>query len=52
MGCLMTFSIGLMGAAIILFIQGNWKLGIIVLVFDVVISWIGGYIMMQQDKNR
>jgi uncharacterized membrane protein YeaQ/YmgE (transglycosylase-associated protein family) len=51
MGCLMTISIGLLGAAIWFFIQGNWKLGLIVLAVDFVVSWIGGYIMMQNDKR-
>lgn len=51
MGLLMTISVGLLGAAIWLFIQGDWKLGLIVLAVDFVLSWIGGYIMMQNDKK-
>jgi|688.fasta_scaffold1858144_1 hypothetical protein len=48
----MMFSLFLLGLAVVLFIQGEWKLGLAVVAFDVVISWIGGYISMQGDKNR
>lgn len=52
MRLLMMFSLSLMGWAVVLFIQGEWKTALVVLVVDFVISWIGGYIMMQRDKNR
>jgi hypothetical protein len=51
MGCLMPASLFLMGLSVVLFVQGEWKLGLAVLAFDVVISWIGGYILMQRDKK-
>lgn len=52
MGLLMMFSLSLMGWAVVLFIQGEWKTALIVLAVDFVISWIGGYLLMQRDKNR
>ena len=52
MGFLMMLSLSLLGWVVVLFIQGEWKTALIVLAVDFVISWIGGYIMMQRDKNR
>lgn len=52
MGFLMMLSLSLLGWVIVLFIQGEWKMALVVLALDFVISWIGGYILMQRDKNR
>ena len=49
---LMMLSLSLLGAVVILFIQGEWKTALVVLAVDFVISWIGGYLMIQRDKNR
>jgi len=51
MGCLISLSIGLLGVAIWSFAQGNWKMGLAIIAIDFVISWIGGYIMIQKDKR-
>lgn len=51
MKILMFFSVALIVASIWLFIFGNWKIGLFVLAIDFIISWIGGYILMQQDKK-
>jgi len=48
----MWITIGLMGAAIWFFIQGEWKIGLFTLAVDFVFSWICGYMMMQNDKRR
>jgi hypothetical protein len=49
---LMMLSLSLLGAVVLLFIQGEWKTALVVLAVDFVISWIGGYLMIQGDKNR
>lgn len=49
---LVMLSLSLLGAVVILFIQGEWKTALVVLAVDFVISWIGGYLMIQRDKNR
>ncbi len=49
---LMMLSLSLLGWVVVLFIQGEWKTALVVLAVDFVISWIGGYILMQRDKNR
>jgi uncharacterized membrane protein YeaQ/YmgE (transglycosylase-associated protein family) len=49
---LVWITIGLVGAAIWSFIQGEWKLGLLTLAVYFVFSWICGYIMLQKDKYR
>lgn len=48
----MMFSLSLMGASVFLLLNGMFVEALVVFVLDVIISWIGGYRMMQKDKNR
>ena len=47
---LVWITIGLMGAAIMFFVKGEWKLGLFTLAIDFVFSWICGYVMMKNER--
>jgi|GEM_PF-2412456 len=43
------FSLALMIASITAFIQGEWKIGLAILAVDIVLSCIGGHLLMKRD---
>lgn len=52
MGCLIMFSLSLSAVSVMLMLNGMLIEGFVVFGIDVIISWIGGYVMMQRDKRR
>jgi hypothetical protein len=44
-------TIFIMGAAVFLFVKGEWKMGLIALAIDFIFSWICGYIIMRKENQ-